>query len=136
WTATWDLAAAPDWRYAATLALRDSGGSWKVVPAPTTVHPDLGTGQHLRLVRQLPDRAAVQDASGAPIFTPTDVVEVGVDPGKVTDLPGLAAALAAATGLTAEEITQAVQKGKPGQFVSLITLRRADFEARSEEHTS
>ena len=28
WKATWDLAAAPDWSYAATLDLRQSGNSW------------------------------------------------------------------------------------------------------------
>ena len=37
---------------------------------------------------RLPDRAAITDATGAPLFTPTEVVNVGVDPGKVTDLPG------------------------------------------------
>jgi cell division protein FtsI/penicillin-binding protein 2 len=129
WTATWDLAAAPDWRYDATLRLREVDGHWKVVADPTVVHPQLGAGQHLQLTRQLPDRAALTDASGAPLFTPTEVVDVGVDPGKVTDLPSLAAALSAATGVAAADITTAVQAGKPGQFVPVITLRRADFEA-------
>jgi cell division protein FtsI/penicillin-binding protein 2 len=57
------------------------------------------------------------------------VVNVGVDPGKVTDLPALAAALSSATGVAAADITRAVQAGKPGQFVPVVTLRRADFEA-------
>jgi cell division protein FtsI/penicillin-binding protein 2 len=46
----------------------------------------------------------------------------------VTDLPSLAAALSAATGVGADEIVAAVQKAKPGQFVPVITLRRPDFE--------
>ncbi|HEV7188346.1 MAG TPA: penicillin-binding transpeptidase domain-containing protein [Blastococcus sp.] len=128
WTATWHLAAAPDWTYAASLDLREGGNGWQVVAEPTLVHPDLGKGQHLVLARSLPDRATITDASGAPLFAPTEVVNVGVDPGKVTDLPSLANALAAATGVAADQITADVQKAKPGQFVPVITLRRPDFE--------
>ena len=49
WKATWDLAAAPDWSYAATLDLEKSGDSWKVVSEPTIVSPELDKGQHLVL---------------------------------------------------------------------------------------
>jgi cell division protein FtsI/penicillin-binding protein 2 len=128
WTATWDLAAAPEWSYEATLQLREADDEWQVVAEPTLVHPELAEGQHLELTRELPERAALTDFSGAPIFVPTEVVRVGVDPGKVTDLPALAAALSAATGIPAEEITADVQAGQPGQFVSVIDLRRPDFE--------
>jgi cell division protein FtsI/penicillin-binding protein 2 len=129
WTATWDLAAAPDWTYGATLQLRESDDAWQVVAAPTVVHPELATGQHLQLTRSLPERAAITDGNGAPLFTETDVVNVGVDKGKVTDLPALAAGLAAATGVSAEEITKDVDAAPAGQFVPVITLRRPDFEA-------
>ncbi|WP_235564239.1 penicillin-binding transpeptidase domain-containing protein [Modestobacter sp. Leaf380] len=133
WTATWDLAAAPDWTYTATLDLRRSGegddASWQVVAAPTVVHPELATGQHLQLTRALPERAAITDAAGAPLFTETEVVDVGVDTAQVTDLAALAAGLSAATGVSAEEITADVQAAPSGQFVPVITLRRPDFEA-------
>jgi len=128
WTATWDLAAAPDWSYAASLDLREGKNGWQVVAEPTLVHPDLGKGQHLVLARSLPDRAPITDASGAALFAPTEVVNVGVDPAQVTDLPALATALSAATGIAADQITADVQKAKPGQFVPVITLRRPDFE--------
>jgi len=129
WRARWDLAAAPDWSYSASLTLRQSGGSWKVVAGPTIVHPQLSKGQHLKLVRSLPERAPITDASGAPLFTPTEVVNVGVDTGKVTDLPALAAGLSAATGISAADITKEVTAAPKGQFVPVITLRRPDFEA-------
>jgi cell division protein FtsI/penicillin-binding protein 2 len=128
WTATWNLAAAPDWSYEATLRLRESGDTWKVVAEPSVVHPELDEGQHLELTRSLPDRAPITDASGAPLFTPTEVVNVGVDPAQVTDLPVLAAALSAATGIPAEDIAADVQAAPAGQFVPVITLRRPDFE--------
>ena len=129
WTATWDLAAAPDWTYDASLQLEEGDDGWQVVAEPTLVHPELGEGQHLELARSLPERAAVTDASGSPLFTPTEVVNVGVDPAQVTDLPALAAELSAATGVPAEDITADVQAAPAGQFVPVITLRRPDFEA-------
>jgi len=129
WQATWDLAAAPDWQYDATLELREADDAWQVVAEPTVVHPELGDGQHLQLTRSLADRAPITDGTGAPLFTGTDVVNVGVDPGQVTDLPALAAALSAATGVSAEQITTDVQAAPAGQFVPVITLRRPDFEA-------
>ncbi|MGY1754394.1 penicillin-binding transpeptidase domain-containing protein [Blastococcus sp. SYSU D01042] len=129
WTATWALAAAPDWRYDATLQLEEGDDGWAVVAEPTLVHPELAEGQHLELARSLPERAPITDASGAPLFTPTEVVNVGVDPGQVTDLPALAAALSAATGIAAETITADVQAAPAGQFVPVITLRRPAFEA-------
>ncbi len=129
WTATWDLAAAPDWTYDATLELQEGEDGWQVVAEPTVVHPELGEGQRLAVARTLPERAAITDAAGAPLFTPTEVVNVGVDTGQVTDLPALASALSAATGVPAEEITADVQGAPAGQFVPVITLRRPDFEA-------
>ncbi|RBY86272.1 penicillin-binding transpeptidase domain-containing protein [Blastococcus sp. TF02A-30] len=129
WTATWDLAAAPDWSYDATLRLEEDGDGWAVVAEPSLVHPELGEGQHLELERSLPERAPITGADGAPLFTPTEVVNVGVDPAQVTDLPALASALAAATGTDAAEITADVQAAPAGQFVPVITLRRPDFEA-------
>src|SRR5205085_1025211 len=102
---------------------------WQVVGEPTIVSPELDKGQHLVLTRSLPDRAAITDGAGQPLFTPTEVVDVGVDPGKVTDLTSLAAALGGATGVDPQRIVSDVQKAKPGQFVPVITLRRPDFEA-------
>jgi cell division protein FtsI/penicillin-binding protein 2 len=105
------------------------------VSAPTVVHPALARGQHLVLNRSLPDRAPITDAAGQPLFTPTEVVDVGVDPSKVTDLRGLAAALGAATGIDAAQIVADVQKAKPHRFVPVITLRMADYEKiRSRIH--
>jgi cell division protein FtsI/penicillin-binding protein 2 len=133
WTATWDLAAVPDWSYEATLRLRQSGDSWKVVAEPSLVHPELGEGQRLELARSLPERAPITDAFGAPLFAPTEVVQVGVAKGQETDLPALAAALSAATGISAEDIVARVQAAPAGQFVPVITLRRPQFdEIRAE----
>ena len=135
WTATWDLAAAPEWSYEGTLRLREGEDTWKVVAEPALVHPQLGAGERLELTRALPERAPITDASGAPLFTPTEVVTVGIDPGQVTDLPALAGDLSAATGIAAEEIVADVQAAPAGQFVPVIPLRRPDFERiRAQVH--
>jgi cell division protein FtsI/penicillin-binding protein 2 len=128
WTATWDLAAAPEWAYDGSLELTEGDDGWKVVAEPSMIHPDLGEGQHLEISRALPDRAPINDANGSPLFTPTEVVNVGVDPAQVTDLPALAAALSAATGVPAEDIIADVEAAPAGQFVPVITLRRPQFE--------
>ena len=128
WTAAWDLAAAPEWSYDATLELEQADDEWRVVAAPTVVHPELGEGQHLELARGLPERAPITDAGGAPLFAPTEVVNVGVDKDGVTDLPALAAALSAATEVPAEQIVADVEAAPAGQFVPVITLRRPQFE--------
>lgn len=127
WTATWDLEAAPEWSYQGTLRLHQ-GDAWEVVAEPALVHPELVEGQRLVLDRRLPERAPITDASGAPLFTPTEVVRVGVDPAQVTDLPALAAALSAATGIAAQEIVADVEAAPEGQFVPVIDLRRPQFE--------
>ncbi|MQA35546.1 penicillin-binding transpeptidase domain-containing protein [Modestobacter roseus] len=129
WTATWDLVAAPDWEYPGTLSLTERDDRWGVAAEPSAVHPELAAGQRLELARTLPERAPITDGSGAPLFAETDVVNVGVDPAQVTDLPALAQALAAATGVDAATIVADVQAAPAGQFVPVITLRRPDFEA-------
>ena len=58
----------------------------------------------------LPERAALQDAAGTPLFAKTDVVTVGVQPSKVTDLPGLAASSPAALEIDAADIVADVKK--------------------------
>ena len=59
---------------------------------------------------------------------PTEVVNVGVDPAQVTDLPALAAALSAATGVAAEEIVADVEAApdgavRPGHHAAPARLR-------------
>ncbi len=129
WMATWDLAAAPEWTYDAQLELRRVEDEWRVVAEPTVVHPELADGQRLVLDRSLPERAPITDADGEPLFAPTEVVNVGVDPAQVTDLPALAAALGEATDVPADDIVADVEAAPEGQFVPVITLRRPDFEA-------
>ena len=127
----WELPAVPEWGYEATLTLVESaeGADWTIRAGPETVHPALRVGQELLLARSLPERAAILDESGAPLFATTPIVTVGVDPGLVTDLPALGVALAAALDVDAAQVVADVEASAPGQFVPVITLRRGEYDA-------
>jgi cell division protein FtsI/penicillin-binding protein 2 len=117
------------WEYDGSLALVQSGDRWLVHWQPGDLHPKLAAGQSIAVRRTMPDRAALLDASGQPIFLRTPVVTVGIDPALVKDLPGLAATLAQhLPDVTAAEIVSSVSKAKPGQFVPVVTLRNADYQ--------
>lgn len=128
YTATWRLpgVAAP-YEYSGSLPLARTEDGWTVQWAPTDVHPGLTAGAAPKVVRVLPERAALQDAAGAPLFVRTDVVTVGVEPGKATDVPGLAAKLGAVLDVDPADIVADVKAAKPTAFVPVITLRRADY---------
>ncbi|CAN5387059.1 penicillin-binding transpeptidase domain-containing protein [soil metagenome] len=128
--ATWEFDAAPDWTYDAALDMttgqdRSLTISW----ASSVVHPDLADGETIEWTRSLADRATILDAAGNPIFAPTPVVVVGVDPARVTDLGSLAATLATTLGISADDVVASVSASQPGQFVPIITLRRPDYDA-------
>ena len=76
WTATWDLAAAPDWTYDASLRLEEGDDGWQVVAEPTLVHPELGEGQHLELARSLPERADITDAMSVGFWSAGSIARV------------------------------------------------------------
>jgi len=138
YTASWQLpgVGAP-WRYDGTLPLVRTQDTWGVQWKPEDLHPKLTAAglASLKVEHVLPERAALQDDAGAPLFAKTDVVTVGVQPSKVTDLPGLAATLAGVLKVDGTDIVTGVKKASPNAFVPVITLRRADYEkVRAQIH--
>ena len=92
------------------------------------MHPELAEGQHLELSRALPERAAITDATGAPIFTPTEVVNVGVD---TAGSPTCRRSPRPSRPPPASPPRRSSPTSRPrpaGQFVPVIALRRPDFE--------
>ncbi|MDQ3716020.1 MAG: penicillin-binding protein, partial [Actinomycetota bacterium] len=87
YTATWEFDAAPDWSYEAQLDLRaDEDEALTLEWTTAAIHPALGDGERIEWSRSLAERASILDSTNRPIFAPTPVVVVGVDPGRVTDL--------------------------------------------------
>jgi cell division protein FtsI/penicillin-binding protein 2 len=120
------------WSYPSKLELVKRGEDWKVHWETTVVHPELGPTQKFAVERTLPERAPILDTAGQPLFSKQQVVTVGIEPGKATDLDGLAATLAgilAAEKVTAAEIVADARKAKPTAFVPVVTLRQARYLA-------
>ena len=138
YTARWELPGiGTPWAYDGTLPVARTGDAWTVGWKPQDLHPKLTAAglASLKVAHALPERAALADAAGAPLFAKTDVVTVGVQPSQVTDLPGLATTLAAALKIDAADIVADVRKAPPNSFVTVITLRRADYEqVRAQIH--
>ncbi len=130
YTATWEFSAAPDWTYDVALDVISADDETPTIGwRSSAVHPDLADGETIEWSRGLAERAPILDAAGNPIFVPTPVVVVGVDPAQVTDLETLAATLASTLGISAADIVASVSASQPGQFVPIITLRRPDYDA-------
>lgn len=130
-SASWTVpgGTAP-WSYQGQLKVVQQQQTWTVAWAPSDVHPKLSAGQHLQAVRVQPTRAALEDRNGRPLFTPTPVVQVGIQPSLVKNLPSLAATLARTLHISAADIVASVKAApNPQAFVDVITLRRAAYEA-------
>ncbi len=129
--ASWQLpGVATPWTYSGSLPMVKQAADWRVSWDASDIHPQLVNGSHLALQRTQPARAALTDRTGSPLFTPTPVVTVGINPAGVRDLAALAAQLAAVPALqtSAAEIAGDVKAAGKDQFVPIITLRRAAYE--------
>lgn len=131
-SARWTLApGAPHWNYTGALAMTRTDGSWRVVWSPADLYPGLRAGETPVVVHTQPARAALLDSDGKPLFVPTAVVRVGIEPELVTDLSTLAPTLAAVPELqsSAQDIVTAVKSATdPTEFVPVITLRRTVYD--------
>ena len=130
YSASWSLGPGATWTFSGSLPLAHATQGWRVVWRAADIHPNLGAGRHLELVRIQPQRAALLDRTGEPLFAPTAVVTVGLEKARITDLGSLARTLAAIPELqsTRAEIESAVNRAGPTDFVPIITLRRPVYE--------
>lgn len=122
-----DLNGLGRWRYDGALAVRKVKGTYTVVWSPSVLYPGLAAGQDVARSRTLPPRAPVLDRSGTPMLTPTPVVTVGVEAGRV-DPATAVPILQRTTGIDPARVTTAIAAAKAGSFVPVITLRRPAFD--------
>lgn len=136
----WPVTPQSTWRYQSVLTLALSGRTWQVVWSPAVVEPHLVDGTSLKLIRTPATRGSVLDGSGNPIVQAQPVVEVGIEPSLVTDLPSLTAALQKAftsVGVTVDMsgLPAQVQAARPTDFVPVVTLPRPVYQQiRSQIH--
>ena len=124
------IADAGTWRYLTTLSLVRGHSGWVVHWTPKDINPLYDPGTRLTLQRSLPQRAALLDDHGQPLFAEQPVVDVGIEPQRL----GAANAktlvtVARVLHVDIKALTAAVEAAKPDQFVPVITLRRAAYDA-------
>ncbi len=136
----WTIIDGLVWPYQTTVALIEVDGSWRVVFAPSTVHPRLTAGAHLAS-RSLPAaRGSILDGAGEPIVSERAVVTVGIEPRRIADEASLLADLDAAlrtvgVAIDVESLRQRLASANPDAFVEVVTLRREAYDAiRSQIH--
>jgi len=125
---TWPL-GSDGWSYSTSVDLvADDTGTWTATYAPALAHPDLESGQVLSVTRLSAERAGMTGAGDEPLVTNQPVVDVGVQPSRVVDLPSLAEALAGIVDVDPVDLSTRVEAAGPDDFVPVITLRRVDYE--------
>src|SRR5690606_27598270 len=129
----WPLPGGATWSYQTTVRLSEGDGGWRVIWAPEVVHPELVDGDELLLRRQPAPRGDILGGDGNPLVTARDVVEVGLWPAQVEDLDAEVATLETAlqtidSSIDLSDLPDRVEEADPDAFVSVITLRREDYD--------
>ncbi|HET9076796.1 MAG TPA: penicillin-binding transpeptidase domain-containing protein [Acidimicrobiales bacterium] len=129
-TSTYQLPGAGPWTVGTTVALRSSGGHWKVVWAPSVVAPGLVAGQRLAATYGWAPRAAILGAGGVPLTTEADQIVVGVEGSRVKD-PAALSKLLETSGAPAPAVTSALAAAAahPTFFEPVFTLSAAAYAA-------
>ncbi|MDI2028481.1 penicillin-binding transpeptidase domain-containing protein [Saccharopolyspora sp. TS4A08] len=130
---SWDFGEGKVWRYTSTVQLVDESEGWKVLWAPSVLHPDLKPGQTLAYSEVLPAPGAVTGSEGRQLMGPEPVVTVSLNGQEAGDVPGVAGKLAQALSpiepaITQQSIVEGVGKTPPGQPYQVVTLRQADYD--------
>src|SRR5262249_6660883 len=116
------------WSYDTTIALAREHGKWLIDWAPTDIHPRLRGTSRLGTVREESPRAPILDRNGRPLVMARQVVRVGIDRAKVTDVDATASQLAAVLKIDGGKLAAAARSAGPKQFVEALTLRTVDYQ--------
>lgn len=120
------------WKYATKVELKKES-KWAPVWNVATIQPDLNDTTTLTAVRTQPKRANILGLDGQTLVAESSIVEVGVSPQRTTDPDGLAKKLAELLGVNEPALAAQIKEAKPDAFVSVVTLRQADYESKKAE---
>lgn len=127
---TWPFGSA-GWTYTTQLPLAAAGEDdepWAVRFTPPVVHAALEAGDALSASRTPASRGDVFGRDGAPLVTSGAVVEVGVQPSRATDPAALSRTLGELLEVDAAGLEARIRAAAPESFVSVVTLRRSDYD--------
>jgi cell division protein FtsI/penicillin-binding protein 2 len=135
YTVTLTLRGVGDWTYSSALPMRrvDDGDKtrWLVRWSPAVVHPKLTAQTRFGRTRSLPTRAPILGRDGQALMTERPVVDIGIEPRRLS-APQRAYRALAGLGVDSAKLAARVKAAQPDQFVPAITLRREQF-AKDED---
>ncbi|MBV9379572.1 MAG: hypothetical protein JOY82_03730 [Streptosporangiaceae bacterium] len=115
------------WTYQGRFGLSRSGGSWKVIWAPSVIEPSMAPGDRLAVQTTFAPRAQILDAGGRPLLAPSSAYVVGVYPAALASPPRTAAAFSRVTGLDQVQVLGQLRSAPPRAFLPLLTLNPASY---------
>ena len=121
------------WTYSGQFALRKLGSGWKIEWSPSVINPQLGAGERLAVITQVPARASVLDTAGQPLEVPSAVYQIGVWPRALPNPTETADDFAEVTQLNSTQVLGQIQAAPPGQFLTLLSLDPDDYAQISPE---
>jgi cell division protein FtsI/penicillin-binding protein 2 len=119
------------WNYGGSFALRDGANGWRIVWSPSVIVPGMTGQEQLAVVSQFYPRAQVLDGAGQALVVPSQVVQVGVYPGKLADPARTADALSAVTKIPAAQIAGQIEENLQDDFLELITYTPSQYASLS-----
>jgi cell division protein FtsI/penicillin-binding protein 2 len=124
-----DLTAFGSLTVRTRLHLSNTSGRWLVNWSPTSILPQLATGDTVVANVKWPSRADVLGAGGTPLTTESPTVSVGLEGSRITNPSALPPALEQA-GVTPAQVAAAVSAAQahPTWFIPVITLSQAAYE--------
>ncbi|MEP6759904.1 MAG: penicillin-binding transpeptidase domain-containing protein [Sporichthyaceae bacterium] len=130
YTVTLTLRGLGDWSYSGALPMRLVGDGdtsrWLVRWSLAVVHPKLTAQTRLGRTRSLPPRAPILARDGRALMTERPVVDVGIEPRRLS-APQRAYRALAKLGVDQAKLAARVTAAQPDHFVAAITLRQEQF---------
>jgi cell division protein FtsI/penicillin-binding protein 2 len=134
----WPVAGNVTWSYTTSVRLKGGQDTWRVVWSPSTLNPQLESGDKLAVRSVGAQRGQILDGAGAPIVQERPVVIVGIEPKLVKNQASLLAALDAAfksvkVDVDLSGVPAQLAAAKPDAFVQIVTLRKEVYDQISTQ---
>ena len=125
---TWTFEGDMQWSTTTEVDLVRVDDDWLVDWKPSILESSLRDGDRLVSDRISPTRAPILARDGTVLVEDIALVEVGIQPSRVEDLPSLTQRLAEVLAIDPVELTDRVNAASPDAFVEVTTLPRADYD--------
>ncbi|MDK7749431.1 hypothetical protein QP572_03560 [Brevibacterium sp. UMB10442] len=125
---TWDFAQPiTPWKYHTRITVKRVGLKWKPVAEDSLVAPGLNLGDRVRVRSLVAARGAIRGAGGVALMQEARVVNVGIEPRRVTDVKKLASELRSILDLELKALEKRVESAPEDQYLHVSALRQEDY---------